>query len=148
MAISIVRDDRKKKNQGLAGPFMRIEAGDDVVRLNGVSAEATVPATVYEPGVLFLKVTAFRRLLRSITGEKFVTVQVTDEALLLERIRLPLHANEMLLYCDPATAPLVHPEAQFCEAEVEPVSGERQLLLWDEDDDQQGNQPNESQQQR
>lgn len=33
-AISIVRDDRTKRNQGQAGPFMRLEAQDDYAALS------------------------------------------------------------------------------------------------------------------
>ena len=83
-AISVVRDDRRKKTQGFAGPFLRIEASSDSIQLDGLSASASIPATIYEEGVLFLKVTAFRRLLRSIVGDKFVTIHVTDETVLLE----------------------------------------------------------------
>ena len=67
-AISIVRDDRKKKTQGFSGPFMRLEANDGCLEIFGQDASAKIPTTVYEPGVLFLKITVFRRLLRSITG--------------------------------------------------------------------------------
>ena len=74
--IAIVRDDRRKEDQGLAGPFLRLEARDDYVKLDGLEVSAKIPATVYEPGVLFLKVTLFRRLLRTFKGEKFLTIQV------------------------------------------------------------------------
>lgn len=132
-AISVVRDDRRKKTQGFAGPFLRIEASGDSIQLDGLSASASIPATIYEDGVLFLKVTAFRRLLRSIVGEKFVTIQVTDEAVLLDRIRLPLHSNDMLLYLDPVTAPSEHPSLRLLPPVPDkPHSGLRQLLLWDE----------------
>jgi len=105
--ISIVRDDRRKEDQGLAGPFLRLEARDDYVKLDGL--EVSGKTTVYEAGVLFLKVTLFRRLLRTFKGEKFLTIQVTGDELLMGYIRLPLEANEMLLYPNPEQAPEVHP---------------------------------------
>ena len=81
--------------------------------LDGLTASASIPTTIYEEGFLFLKVTAFRRLLRSIVGENFVTIQVTDEAVLLDRIRLPLYFNDMLLDLDPVTAPNEHPSVRL-----------------------------------
>ena len=69
--LSIVRDDRTKKTLGQAGPFMRLEANDDYLKLDGQEVSAKIPATVYEPGVLFLKITVFRRLLKTITGQPF-----------------------------------------------------------------------------
>ena len=135
-AISIVRDDRKKRSQGLAGPFMRLEAKDDHVKIDGVEASARIPATVYEPGVLFLKVTLLRRLLQTIKGEKFLTVQVMADGLHIERARLPLESNEMLLYADPTTAPQKHPSVSLAESEQkteqQTESKDPQLMLWDE----------------
>ncbi len=134
-AISFARDDRKKADWGLAGPFMRLEAKDDYVKLDGLEAYAKIPATVYEPGVLFLKVTALRRLLTTIKKEKYLTIQVMADGLLMDRIRLPLEANEMLLYADPDQAPQVHPAVRLSpkvSKKSKPTS--RQLLLWDETD--------------
>ena len=82
--IAIVRDDRRKEDQGLAGPFLRLEARDDYVKLDGLEVSGKIPATVYEPGVLFLKATLFRRLLRTFKGEKFLTIQVAADELLHE----------------------------------------------------------------
>ena len=135
-AISIVRDDRKKRSQGLAGPFMRLEAKDDHVKIDGVEASAKIPATVYEPGVLFLKVTLLRRLLQTIKGEEFLTIQVMADGVLIGRARLPLESNEMLLYADPATAPQKHPSVSLAEAEQNTdhhaEREDRQMLLWDD----------------
>ena len=134
--IAIVRDDRTKKSQGSSGPFFRMEATDSCLKLDGLEASATIPATVYEPGVLFLKVTVLRRLLQTIKGEKFLTIQVTDDELLLDRVRLPLESNEMLLYADPTTAPQKHPSVALAESEQKTEQQtelkDRQLLLWDE----------------
>ena len=140
-AISFARDDRKKTDWGLAGPFMRMEARDDYVKVEGLEAYAKIPATVYEPGVLFLKITLLRRLLTTITKQKYLTNQVMADELLMERIRLPLESNEMLLYPDPDQAPQVHPSFKLLppvlplpppDSKPKPVS--RQLLLWDDTD--------------
>lgn len=134
--IAIVRDDRTKKTQGSSGPFMRMEVHDSYLKLDGLEASATIPATVYESGVLFLKVTVLRRLLQTITGEKFLTIQVTADELLLDRIRLPLESSDMLLYADPTTAPQKHPSVSFTESEHKiehhTEREDRQMLLWDE----------------
>ena len=58
--ISIVREDRTRKNQGNKSPFLRIEARGNELSLSSEAVAATFPATVYEPGVLFLRTTLFR----------------------------------------------------------------------------------------
>src|SRR5262245_14542814 len=88
--ISIVRDDRSKKTLGSAGPFLRLEANDEYLKLDGLEVSAKFPAAVYEPGVLFLKITIFRRLLGTFTEERFLTIQVTADELLIDHIRMPL----------------------------------------------------------
>ena len=118
--IAIVRDDRTKKSQGLAGPFLRLEARDDYVKLDGLMVSAKIPATVYEPGVLFLKVTLFRKLLQTFKGEKFLTIQVTGDELLMGYVRLPLESNDMLLYTNPDQAPQVHPSVTLSSSDSEP----------------------------
>jgi hypothetical protein len=60
-AIRIARDDREKRTQRSRGPFIRLTANDDFVEVEGLEASARIPATVYEAGVLFLKVTVFRQ---------------------------------------------------------------------------------------
>ncbi|MBU4273723.1 MAG: hypothetical protein KKA28_17820 [Planctomycetes bacterium] len=132
--ISIVRDDRTKKSRGLAGPFLRLEAKEDYVKLDGLQVSAKIPATVYEPGVLFLKVTLFRKLLQTFKGEKFLTIQVTADWLLMGYVRLALESNEMLLYADPDQAPLVHPALAFSPVDSVPKPRSPQLLLLDETD--------------
>ena len=132
--IAIVRDDRRKKDQGLNGPFLRLEARDDYVTLDGLEVSGKIPATVYEPSVLFLKATQFRRLLPTFKGEKFLTIQVTGDALLMGYVRMPLESNEMLLYPNPDQAPPVHPGVVLAKpAPVRPPRF-RQLTLWDETD--------------
>src|SRR5262245_16283784 len=132
--IAIVRDDRRKEDQGLAGPFLRLEARDDYVKLNGLEISGKIPATVYEPGVLFLKATLFRRLLQTFKGEKFLTIQVTGDELLMGYVRLPLESNEMLLYPNPDQAPPVHPVYAFAKPAPVPRPRPRQLTLWNETD--------------
>jgi len=132
--IAIVRDDRRKEDQGLTGPFLRLEARDTYVKLDGLEVSGRIPATVYEPGVLFLKATLFRRLLATFKGEKFLTIQVTADALLMGYVRLPLESNEMLLYVNPDRAPQVHPAVAVPEPSPVRQPRFRQLTLWDETD--------------
>ena len=132
--IAIVRDDRRKEDQGLAGPFLRLKARDDYVKLDGREISGKIPATVYEPGVLFLKATLFRRLLRTFKGEKFLTIQVTGDELLMGYVRLPLDSNEMLLYVNPDQAPEVHPVFAFAKPAPVRQPRPRQLTLWSETD--------------
>lgn len=132
--IVIVRDDKAKKNQGRKGPFMRWEVKDDQIRIDGNEASATIPATVHEAGVLFLKVTLFRKLLKTLTNE-MLKIQVTAEGLVMENIRLSKESSDMLLYNDPDQAPRLHPSVGQQPSESEPPNqGPRQLLLWDEAD--------------
>ena len=142
--IAIVRDDRRKEDQGLAGPFLRLEARDDYLKLDGLEVSGKIPATVYESGVLFLRATLFRRLLPTFKGEKFLTIQVTGDALLMGYVRQPLESNEMLLYPNPDQAPPVHPAVALAKpVRTRPVptrpapvrkSCFRQLTLWSETD--------------
>jgi hypothetical protein len=139
-AISFSRDDRSTARQGQAGSFMRIEANGDCIKIEGLEALATIPATVYQPGVLFLKITVFRRLLTTFKEDRFLTIQVAADELLMGYVRLPLESNEMLVYADPETAPEKHPSIALAkvEAEVEVKnesvqSLDRQGRLWDGD---------------
>jgi hypothetical protein len=144
-AISVARDDRRKDIQGRAGPFIRLEAKDDYVEVEGLEASARIPATVYESGVLFLKVTVFRRLLRTIKGEPFLTIQATTNELIIDKAHLPFEANDMLLYADPERAPqthpdqgpLVHPALVWWNRKSKPKPLFRQRMLWDESPDTQ-----------
>lgn len=108
--IAIVRDDRTPKLQGSEGSFMRIEAHEDHLKLDGALVSATIPATVYESGVLFLRITCFRRLLHTIKGQKALAIQVNEAGLLFDNITMALEPNDMLLYPDPAQAPRRHPD--------------------------------------
>lgn len=108
--IAITRDDRRPKHQGQAGPWYRIEATEGRLKLTGQQVEAEFPATVYEEGVLFLRVTLFRRLLATYTQTPTITIQVQQDGLHFGEVTMPLESGEMLLYADPAKAPLRHPE--------------------------------------
>lgn len=132
--IAIVRDDRRKKDQGLTGPFLRLEARDNYLKLDGLEVSAKISATVYEPGVLFLKATRFRKLLPTFKGEKYLTIQVTADELLMGYVRLPLESNEMLLYPNPDQAPPVHPSVAIAKPTLVRQSHFRQLKLWDDSD--------------
>ena len=120
--ISLVREDRRAKDQAGGGHYLRLEASEDQLRVSGPMVEATIPATVYEEGVLFLRVTRFRRLLAIMVGLKMLAIQVNHDGLFVEGARIPLAANDMLLYTDPAKAP------ENCPLEEPP--GERQGNTW------------------
>lgn len=114
--IALTRDDREPADQGERGPFLRIEAseaGGGALTLAGRRVEATFPATVYEPGVLFLRVTLFRRALSmldaTVLDGRFLTVQVAEDGLHFADTRLGFDVGDMLLYPDPVQAPAVHP---------------------------------------
>ena len=108
--IAITRDDRRKVDQGCGGSFFRIEANGGHVKVSGMQVAATLPATVYEPGVLFLRVTIFRRLLATFKGEKFLTFQCDANELVFGNVHFPLESLDILHYADPAKAPERHPD--------------------------------------
>jgi hypothetical protein len=103
--IAIVRDDTSPTRQGANARFLRLAARDGELSVSGEKASATFPATVYEPGVLFLRPTLFRRLVRTFAGEKFFTFQVTQEGLLFGDVRMPFEGSDMVYYPNPADAP-------------------------------------------
>lgn len=108
--IGITRDDRGSKQQGKRGPFFRIEARDGRLKLTGRKVEAEFSVTVCDPGVLFLRVTLFRRALQLMAETPTIAIQVSRDGLHVGDVTLPLEANDMLLYADPSRAPLRHPE--------------------------------------
>lgn len=58
--IAIVREDRSRKKR-VEVPFLRLTAEDDELTIEGGGCvTATFRATVYQPGVLFIRTTAFR----------------------------------------------------------------------------------------
>ncbi len=135
--ISLVRDDCNKKRQGLAGPYIRLEANGDYLKIDGIEVTAKIQATVYEPGVLFLTATLFRRLLKTITGQPFLTIQVTADGTLMDNIRLPMNSNNMQLYPDPGHAPMTHPSMTSPKPvpkqspDNKPQQDDKQRWLWD-----------------
>lgn len=140
--IAIARDDRTRESQSRGGPFFRIEASETKLRLSGHKIEVEWPATVYEPGVLFLRITMFRQILGFIRGQKFIAIQVSDAGLFLDDARMPLEANDMLLYPDPQRAPARHPDDTYVEPPVvKPAAPPKQArkvwhgpMLFDVDD--------------
>lgn len=132
--VPIVRDYQCEKDQGLAGSFLRLEARGDYIKIDGLEASGKIPATVYEPGVLFQKATQFRRLLPTFKGEKFLMIQVIGDELLIGYVHLSLN-KKMLLNVNPDQAPEVHPAVAVdkparpkrCPVR-RPCS--RQLMLW------------------
>jgi len=79
--IAIVREDRTPSRQGYNASFLRLKVTENELTVSGDSVSATFPATVYEQGVLFIRPTLFRRLVRTFRGEKFLTFQVSAAAL-------------------------------------------------------------------
>ena len=98
--IAITRDDRRKVDQGCGGSFFRIEANGGHVKVSGMQVAATLPATVYEPGVL----------LATFKGEKFLTFQCDANELVFGNVHFPLESLDILHYADPAKAPERHPD--------------------------------------
>lgn len=126
--IAITRDDRRAKDQGKAGPFFRIEANGDCIKLTGRRVEGQFPATVYEPGVMFLRVTMFRRALQLVTDTPQVTIQVRGDGIDIENMHLSVESCDLLLYVDPLKAPMVHPDEAEPAHKMKPSSGQGRLF--------------------
>jgi len=109
--ITITRDDHRPMRNEEDEPYYRIEArSDSVLKLSGHKTEAEFPATVHEPGVLFLRVTLFRKMLREMKGLKKITILVNEDGLFFDNVRFPLAFGNMLFYPDPKQAPDRHPK--------------------------------------
>ena len=133
--LAVVRDDRTPQLQNDKGPFLRIEAQGERVSIKGREVEAEFSGTVYDEGVLFLRVTIFRRLLKMMTlkdnGTRFLTLQVNDQGLLFGENRLGFDVGDMLLYRDPGLAPKQHPEERLKEdTDVQDQALDKQGLLF------------------
>jgi len=103
--IAIVREDRSRAKKANI-PFLRLKAENTELSISGGGCvTAALPATVYEPGVLFIKTTIFRKLIRTIKGEKFLSFQVLDDGLHFANILMPFRGSNMVLYPNPADAP-------------------------------------------
>lgn len=107
--IAVTRDDRTPRDKGKEGPFYRIQAFDNTLRLTGRAVEATVPATVHVPGVMFLRVTLFRQMLRMVPASGFIAIQAHRDGLTFADVTLAASNVDMLLYPDVASAPELHP---------------------------------------
>jgi hypothetical protein len=55
--IDIVREDRTEGKTGQNSPFLRLEASESELTVSSSRALETLPATVYEEGVLFIRTT-------------------------------------------------------------------------------------------
>ncbi len=107
--IALARDDRTPADRKGGGPFFRIEASGGQVKLTGSQMEVEFPATVYQEGVLFLRVTLFRKALRTVTNTPTIAIQVSPQGLHFDVFTLKMGGPDMLYYADAATAPAVHP---------------------------------------
>ena len=109
--IKLTRNDRKPfKRPGKNAPFFRIEASGESLKISSINVESELPATVYEPGVLFLRIDLVARLLQTMREEPILTIQANKEGLHLANVRISLEFGDMLLYVDPARAPRRHPD--------------------------------------
>jgi hypothetical protein len=107
--------------QAQGPPYFRIEALGGSLKLSGREMEATFPATVYEPGVLFLRVTIFRQFMATMRDVKMLAIQVNAGGMSVENVHLSLEAGDMLLYPDVAGAPSLHPTDRLQPAPEEPA---------------------------
>jgi hypothetical protein len=105
--ISLVRDDKPPRKKV---PFLRIAAVGDSVTISGKEMSASFPVTIYEEGVLFIRTTYFRQLLRETKiDEDFITFQVTYEGLHFAHVKLPFNGSDLVLFPNPADAPQFWP---------------------------------------
>lgn len=130
--ISIVREDRSRREDAEI-PFLRLKAENTELTVSGGGCvTAAFPATVYEPGVLFLRTTLFRRLVRTFRGEKFLAFQVTDEGLRFGNVLMPFEGSDMVLYPNPDTAPESWPPPP---PEAEQIPERKEPTLFDMDEE-------------
>lgn len=131
--MAIVREDKRPQRQGVNAAFLRLAAKDGEVAVSDEKASAAFPATVYEPGVLFIQPTLFRRLVRTFAGEKFFTFQVTQEGLLFGDVRMPFEGSDMVYYPNPDDAPDRWPPPPPAAEDI-PKRAEPTLFPIDEED--------------
>lgn len=130
--ISIVREDRTPRTQRCNAPFLRLKAMGNELTISGSTVSATFPATVYEPGVLFIKTTYFHQLVRSLRSEKFLAFQVSDDGLHFGDVLMPLEGSDMVLYPNPADAPEGWPPPP---PEDEQIPERKEPTLFDRDEE-------------
>lgn len=135
--ISIVREDRSRRKNAET-PFLRLKAENTELTISGGGCvKAMFPATVYEPGVLFVRTTNFRRLVRSFKNEKFLTFQVAEDGLRFGNVLMPFKGSDMVLYPNPADAPESWPPPV---PEAEQIPERKEPTLFDMDKKQIKNQ--------
>lgn len=131
--IAIIREDRSATEQGPDSPFLRLGAVGNELTVASSSGSATFPATVYEEGVLFIRTTRFRRILRlTPVTEQFAAFQVSGDGLRFCDVFLPFDGNEMVLYLRPSEAPDCWPPPPP-DAENIPDLGQQSLFAIDDD---------------
>lgn len=96
--VRLVREDKRPALQGADSPFLRMAAEGSEVSVAGDQMSASFPATVYEPGVVFLRTTLFRQLLDTFHEEAFLTMQVDTQGLRFGNIFLSFEAADMVLF--------------------------------------------------
>ncbi|HUT30843.1 MAG TPA: hypothetical protein VMX13_13710 [Sedimentisphaerales bacterium] len=128
--IAIVREDSTPHRQGANASFLRLKATENELTVSGDKVSATFPATVYEQGVLFLRPSLFRRLVRTFRGEKFLAFQVSAEGLRFGNVLMPFEGSDMVLYPNPDTAPERWPPPL---PEAEQIPERRSPMLFDMD---------------
>lgn len=115
--LKVVQPGRQRKagsgKLASSGPFFRMQAWNDKLLITGPTVEAECPATVYEPGVLFLRLRFFQFLLSEMPDIKQLAIQVNKDGMHVDNVRLSFAIGDMLLYPDVATAPLVHPSERL-----------------------------------
>ncbi|HOK96303.1 MAG TPA: hypothetical protein PK525_12415 [Anaerohalosphaeraceae bacterium] len=127
--IAIVRRDRTPITQGKDAPYLRIRAEKDEVEVTSTDASALIQTTVYEPGVLFIRTTLFRQVLKATpTKEPFMTFQVDKAALVFADVRMPFETNDMVLYTNPAEAPMTFPPPLPEYEKIEEILFQRSLF--------------------
>ncbi len=117
--ISLVREDMTPSKQGDNSPFLRMEAKGNELTVSGSKVSGSFPATVYEPGVLFLRTTVFRKMLRTFTEEKFLSLQAAQDGLHFGNVYMPFEFADMVLFPIPEQAP-DHWPPPFPERELIP----------------------------
>jgi hypothetical protein len=104
--ISIVREDKTPGKQVDKIPFLRLKALENELTVSSSVESATLPATVYEPGVLFVRTTKFCRVFKMTSvQEQFVTFQFTEEGLRFCDALLPFDTENMAYFPDTSQSP-------------------------------------------
>lgn len=131
--ISIVREDDNRQEGET--PFLRIAAVENELTVSSSTGSATFPATVYEEGVLFIRTTTFRRVLRMTpVKEKFLAFQVTTEGLRFCDVLFRFDGSDMILFLKPSQAPMTWPPP-LPEIEKPPEKKKKEPTLFPTDDE-------------